>query len=125
MQSVFTGPVYVVRDNIDTDQIIPAQREAAELFVFVGDGGDEVQVLGRDDLVRVDVIAHDIEGAFEHRFRHGRKSGGRRAAFQSSNWQQEPRIPRFSPGGRTAEMVEQHFKLDPLNFPQKQFLPVA
>src|ERR1041385_2177154 len=24
-QSVFTGPVYVVRDNIDTDQIIPAQ----------------------------------------------------------------------------------------------------
>lgn len=25
MQSVFKGPVYVVRDNIDTDQIIPAQ----------------------------------------------------------------------------------------------------
>ena len=25
MQSVFTGPVFVVRDNIDTDQIIPAQ----------------------------------------------------------------------------------------------------
>jgi len=25
MQSVFTGPVYMVRDNIDTDQIIPAQ----------------------------------------------------------------------------------------------------
>jgi 3-isopropylmalate/(R)-2-methylmalate dehydratase small subunit len=25
MSSVFTGPVYVVRDNIDTDQIIPAQ----------------------------------------------------------------------------------------------------
>jgi 3-isopropylmalate/(R)-2-methylmalate dehydratase small subunit len=25
MQSKFTGPVYVVRDNIDTDQIIPAQ----------------------------------------------------------------------------------------------------
>ncbi len=25
MQSVFTGPVYIVRDNIDTDQIIPAQ----------------------------------------------------------------------------------------------------
>jgi 3-isopropylmalate/(R)-2-methylmalate dehydratase small subunit len=25
MQSVFTGPVYVVKDNIDTDQIIPAQ----------------------------------------------------------------------------------------------------
>src|SRR4026209_2620331 len=24
-QSVFKGPVYVVRDNIDTDQIIPAQ----------------------------------------------------------------------------------------------------
>src|ERR1700704_477173 len=25
VQSVFTGPVYVVSDNIDTDQIIPAQ----------------------------------------------------------------------------------------------------
>lgn len=25
MQSVFKGPVYVVKDNIDTDQIIPAQ----------------------------------------------------------------------------------------------------
>src|ERR1051325_3935645 len=25
-KSVFTGPVYVVRDNIDTDQIIPAQH---------------------------------------------------------------------------------------------------
>src|SRR5689334_25427480 len=25
MQSTFTGPVYVVKDNIDTDQIIPAQ----------------------------------------------------------------------------------------------------
>jgi 3-isopropylmalate/(R)-2-methylmalate dehydratase small subunit len=25
VKSVFTGPVYVVRDNIDTDQIIPAQ----------------------------------------------------------------------------------------------------
>jgi 3-isopropylmalate/(R)-2-methylmalate dehydratase small subunit len=25
MQSVYTGPVYVVRDNIDTDQIIPAR----------------------------------------------------------------------------------------------------
>ena len=25
MQSVFTGPVFVVADNIDTDQIIPAQ----------------------------------------------------------------------------------------------------
>jgi 3-isopropylmalate/(R)-2-methylmalate dehydratase small subunit len=25
MQSVFTGPIYVVQDNIDTDQIIPAQ----------------------------------------------------------------------------------------------------
>jgi 3-isopropylmalate/(R)-2-methylmalate dehydratase small subunit len=26
MQSVFSGPVYVVRDNIDTDQIIPAEH---------------------------------------------------------------------------------------------------
>ena len=25
MKSVFTGPVYVVKDNIDTDQIVPAQ----------------------------------------------------------------------------------------------------
>ena len=26
MQSVFSGPVFVVRDNIDTDQIIPAEH---------------------------------------------------------------------------------------------------
>jgi len=25
MQTIFTGPVFVVRDNVDTDQIIPAQ----------------------------------------------------------------------------------------------------
>src|SRR5205807_8381729 len=25
VQTIFSGPVYVVRDNIDTDQIIPAQ----------------------------------------------------------------------------------------------------
>src|ERR687891_231230 len=25
MEATFSGPVYVVRDNIDTDQIIPAQ----------------------------------------------------------------------------------------------------
>ena len=41
MQSVFTGPVYVVRDNIDTDQIIPAQYLA-----LVPTMSDEYEKLG-------------------------------------------------------------------------------
>ncbi len=41
MQSVFTGPVYVVRDNIDTDQIIPAQY-----LTLVATIPDEYEKLG-------------------------------------------------------------------------------
>jgi 3-isopropylmalate/(R)-2-methylmalate dehydratase small subunit len=41
MQSVFTGPVYVVRDNIDTDQIIPAQY-----LTFVPTIPEEYEKLG-------------------------------------------------------------------------------
>ena len=41
MQSVFTGPVYVVRDNIDTDQIIPA-----EFLTFVPTIPEEYEKLG-------------------------------------------------------------------------------
>jgi len=41
MQSVFTGPVYVVRDNIDTDQIIPAQ-----FLALVATIPDEYEKLG-------------------------------------------------------------------------------
>ena len=41
MQSVFTGPVYVVRDNIDTDQIIPAQY-----LTLVPTISDEYEKLG-------------------------------------------------------------------------------
>src|SRR5215475_9362767 len=41
MQSVFSGPVYVVRDNIDTDQIIPAQY-----LVLVPTIPDEYEKLG-------------------------------------------------------------------------------
>jgi len=41
MQSVFTGPVYVVRDNIDTDQIIPA-----EFLTLVPTIPDEYEKLG-------------------------------------------------------------------------------
>src|ERR1019366_8949959 len=41
MQSVFTGPVYVVRDNIDTDQIIPAQY-----LTLVPTKPDEYEKLG-------------------------------------------------------------------------------
>jgi hypothetical protein len=37
-----------------------AEGVAAEFFVFVGDGGYEIEVLGGYDLVGVDVIAHDI-----------------------------------------------------------------
>jgi len=41
MKSVFEGPVYVVRDNIDTDQIIPAQY-----LVLIPTIPDEYQKLG-------------------------------------------------------------------------------
>ena len=41
MQSVFTGPVYAVRDNIDTDQIIPAQY-----LTFVPTIPEEYEKLG-------------------------------------------------------------------------------
>lgn len=41
MQSVFSGPVYVVRDNIDTDQIIPA-----EYLTLVPTIPDEYEKLG-------------------------------------------------------------------------------
>ncbi len=40
-KSVFTGPVYVVRDNIDTDQIIPAQY-----LTLVPTMADEYEKLG-------------------------------------------------------------------------------
>ncbi len=36
------------------------EGEAAEFFVFVGDGGDEIQVLRGDDLVGVDVVLDDV-----------------------------------------------------------------
>lgn len=41
MQSVFSGPVYVVQDNIDTDQIIPAQY-----LTLVPTLADEYEKLG-------------------------------------------------------------------------------
>src|SRR5438128_7875891 len=41
MKSVFEGPVYVVRDNIDTDQIIPAQY-----LVLIPTIPDEYEKLG-------------------------------------------------------------------------------
>ena len=41
MQSVFHGPVYVVKDNIDTDQIIPAQY-----LTLVPTIADEYEKLG-------------------------------------------------------------------------------
>ena len=37
------------------------ERIAAELFVFLLDGGDEVQVLRGNDLVGVDVILHHVD----------------------------------------------------------------
>ena len=50
MQTVFTGPVYVVRDNIDTDQIISAQ-----FLNLVPTIPDEYEKLGSYALVMAEV----------------------------------------------------------------------
>src|ERR1017187_4054921 len=49
----------------------PGEGVAAEFFVFGGDGGDEVEVLGGDDLVGVNVVAHDVNGACKNRLHGG------------------------------------------------------
>ena len=43
-----------------------AESVAAELFVFLLDGRNEVQILGRNDLVGVDVIFHDVNRTCKH-----------------------------------------------------------
>jgi len=48
---------------------------AAELLVFLGDGGHEVEELSRDDLVRVDVVSDHVDRAGELRL-HGRMLSG-------------------------------------------------
>src|SRR5262249_29201457 len=51
------------------------QRKAAEFFVFVRDSRDQVQVLGRDDLIGVDVVPQNVNGAAKDSFRHDRSLG--------------------------------------------------
>jgi hypothetical protein len=46
------------------------EREAAELLVFFGNRRDERKMLRGNDLVGVNVVAHDINGAGKNRFRH-------------------------------------------------------
>ena len=55
MQSVFTGPVYVVRDNIDTDQIIPAQY-----LTLVPTMPDEYEKLGSYAMIGLPDAAYPI-----------------------------------------------------------------
>ena len=44
-----------------------AQRVLAKLPIFLGDGGVERQVLGRNDLVGIDVVAQDVSLAGDSR----------------------------------------------------------
>lgn len=53
MQSVFTGPAYVVGDNIDTDQIIPAQH-----LTLVPTIPEEYEKLGTHALSGLPEAAH-------------------------------------------------------------------
>src|SRR6185369_1156543 len=50
------------------------ERIAPELLVLIGDRGHEVQVLGGDDLVGVDVVAEHVDGSADRR--HWRSSRG-------------------------------------------------
>ena len=43
------------------------ERVAAELFIFLGYGRHEVQKLRGDDLIGVNVVAHDVDGAGKNR----------------------------------------------------------
>jgi 3-isopropylmalate/(R)-2-methylmalate dehydratase small subunit len=55
MQSVFTGPVFVVRDNIDTDQIIPAHH-----LTLVPTIPEEYEELGAHALAGLPESAHPV-----------------------------------------------------------------
>ena len=56
MQSKFTGPVYVTRDNIDTDQIIPAQY-----LTLVPTKPDEYEKLGTYALIGLPDDAYPVK----------------------------------------------------------------
>jgi len=46
--------------RVDTGLRQAAQREAAELLVFLGNRRDEVQVLRRNDLVGINIVPHHV-----------------------------------------------------------------
>src|SRR5206468_20705 len=50
------------------------ERVAAELAVLLRDGRHQVQVLGRDDLVGVDVVAEDVDATRDGHWRSSRGS---------------------------------------------------
>src|SRR5277367_1789494 len=59
------------------------ERVAAELLIFLGDGRDEVEKLRGDDLVGVNVIAHDVDRAGENGFCHAENVPRTGAVFNS------------------------------------------
>src|SRR2546430_10350769 len=52
----------------------PGERIAAELSVLLWNGRHEVQVLGGDDLVGVDVVAQHVDTATDRHWRSSRGS---------------------------------------------------
>jgi len=76
------------------------ERVAAEFLVFVGDRRHEVQELRGNDLIRVNVITHDIDGAGKDRFRHGSNLPLARAVFNQISM--AGGLPDGGCGGETA-----------------------
>jgi len=61
------------------------ERVGAELLVFRRDGGHERQILRGNDLVGVNVVANDVNGAGKLAFHRARMWGGR-AGFSTGIW---------------------------------------
>lgn len=59
------------------------EGEAAELLIFEGLGGDEGEVLGRDDLVGIDVVLDNETGTIERFCGNQREEGTTKAGKRS------------------------------------------
>src|SRR5438309_11975554 len=61
------------------------QREAPELLIFFGNRRNEIEILGGDDLVGVDIIAHDVNRTGKDRLHRHRMCAGT-GSFSTRNY---------------------------------------